>query len=184
MILIGALAFDYAWYLAYCGIRRMNRSLNAERMLRTDGRAMFVKEPRFADGYHVFLSYDSSDWAQAQYIKSALNVLVPSIEIFLHREDLQDASQIEKHVEESDVRHTPHFASRSCLSSHRRCDVPHHRTSNCTGRLARAELCRCAVPPCHSRVVPLPSPALTSCAAAQSQRFWIAPPCRHRSSSR
>jgi len=64
---------------------------------------VILHRPRYADGYHVFLSYDASDWSQANYIKRTLSTLVPTMEIFLHRDDMHDASLLEKHVQESNV---------------------------------------------------------------------------------
>jgi len=104
LVAVTSVALAYALFLTGCGLYRMQRSLTGAHMLWSDdSRAVTLHRPRYADGYHVFLSYDASDWGEASYIKRKLTTLVPTMEIFLHRDDMHDASLLEKHVQESNV---------------------------------------------------------------------------------
>lgn len=96
-------AFLYVLYTSFGGLKRLWREMSNERLLWSDGRPIVLERPRYADGKHVFLSADPYVESQAIAIKSSLTTLVPSCEVFLHRDDMRDSSNLEMYVKESDV---------------------------------------------------------------------------------
>ena len=85
-------------------LRAAQASDRTDFTLLLNGAPIQLLDPNAAGGHHIFLSHC---WAHAQdqcaEIKRAVNMLLPSVQIFLDVDDLQDIAELERHVQDSDL---------------------------------------------------------------------------------